>query len=89
MKAAALLLAFAFGACAPAFAAELAAASAPLENRFAATIAPVERFEIGSMLVERHGQRGTPLILIPGLGSGSWAWQGIVREFSGEHGYSP
>jgi pimeloyl-ACP methyl ester carboxylesterase len=81
MKAAALLIALAFSACAPAFAAE----SAPLENRFAATIAPIERFEIGSMLVERHGQRGTPLILIPGLGSGSWAWQGMVREFSGEH----
>jgi pimeloyl-ACP methyl ester carboxylesterase len=78
---AALLFALALGVCAPSFAAE----PAPLENRFAATIAPAERFEVGSMLVERHGQRGTPLILIPGLGSGAWAWQGVVREFSGEH----
>ena len=37
------------------------------------------------MLVERHGQRGTPLILIPGLASGAWAWQDTVRQFSGEH----
>ncbi len=78
---AALLFALAIGACAPSFAAE----PAPVENRFAATIAPAERFEVGSMLVERHGQRGTPLILIPGLGSGAWAWQGLVREFSGAH----
>lgn len=78
---AALLFALALGACAPSFAAD----TAPMENRFAASIAPAERFEVGSMLVERHGQRGTPLILIPGLGSGAWAWQGLVREFSGEH----
>jgi pimeloyl-ACP methyl ester carboxylesterase len=78
---AALLFALALGACAPTFAAD----TAPVENRFAASIAPAERFEVGSMLVERHGQRGTPLILIPGLGSGAWAWQGLVREFSGEH----
>lgn len=78
---AALLLALAFGACAPSFAADI---SQP-ENRYAATIAPAERFEAGSLLVERHGQRGTPLILIPGLGSGAWAWQDTVRQFSGEH----
>jgi pimeloyl-ACP methyl ester carboxylesterase len=78
---AALLFALALGACAPTFAAD----TAPVENRFAASIAPAERFEVGSMLVERHGQRGTPLILIPGLGSGAWAWQGLVREFTGEH----
>lgn len=78
---AALLLAFALGACAPAFAAD----APPPENRFAASIVPAERFEAGSLLVERHGQRGTPLILIPGLGGGAWAWQDTVRQFSGEH----
>jgi pimeloyl-ACP methyl ester carboxylesterase len=78
---AALLLAFALGACAPAFAAE----APPPQNRYAATIVPAERFEVGSLLVERHGQRGTPLILVPGLGSGAWAWQDTVRQFSGEH----
>lgn len=78
---AALLFALVLGACAPAFAAE----APPPANRYAATIAPIERFEVGSLLVERHGQRGAPLILIPGLGSGAWAWQDTVRQFSGEH----
>ena len=54
-------------------------------NRYAASLVPAERFEVGSMLVERHGQRGTPLILVPGLASGAWVWQDIVRQFAGEH----
>jgi pimeloyl-ACP methyl ester carboxylesterase len=78
---AALLLAVALGACAPAFCAD----APQLENRFAASIVPAERFEVGSMLVERHGQRGRPLILVPGLGSGAWAWQDTVRQFSGQN----
>jgi pimeloyl-ACP methyl ester carboxylesterase len=76
-----LLSALALAACAPAFAA--APVAAP--NRFAASIVPAERFEVGSMLVERHGQRGRPLILIPGLGSGPWAWQDTVREYGGQY----
>jgi pimeloyl-ACP methyl ester carboxylesterase len=78
---ASLLLALAIAAGAPAFAAD---APAPA-NRYAATIAPSERFGIGAMLVERHGERGRPLVLVPGLASGAWAWQGLVREFSREH----
>jgi pimeloyl-ACP methyl ester carboxylesterase len=61
---------------------------APQANRFAATIAPAERFEIDGVLVERHGQpgsRGRPLILIPGLASGGWVWQETVRAFSADH----
>jgi pimeloyl-ACP methyl ester carboxylesterase len=76
-----LLLALALALGAPAIAAE---APAPA-NPYAATIAPAERFEVESMLVERHGQRGRPLVLIPGLASGPWVWQDMVREFSGEH----
>jgi pimeloyl-ACP methyl ester carboxylesterase len=60
-----------------------------LPNRFAATIAPAERFEIDGVLVEQHGKkagsRGRPLILIPGLASGGWVWQETVRAFSGDH----
>lgn len=78
---AALLFALALGASVPAFAAD----AALLPNRFAASIVPAERFEVGTLLVERHGQRGTPLILVPGLVSGSWAWQDTVRQFSGEN----
>jgi pimeloyl-ACP methyl ester carboxylesterase len=62
--------------------------SAPQPNRFAATIAPVEHFEIDGVLVELHGKpgsRGRPLILIPGLATGGWVWQETVRAFSGDH----
>ena len=76
-----LLLACALAWGAPA----LAADTPPPPNRFAATIAPAERFEAGALLVERHGKQGRPLVLIPGLASGSWAWQSLVREFSGDH----
>jgi pimeloyl-ACP methyl ester carboxylesterase len=65
-----------------------AESSAPAANRFAATIAPAERFEIDGVLVERHGgngSKGRPLILIPGLASGGWVWQETVRSFSPEH----
>jgi pimeloyl-ACP methyl ester carboxylesterase len=85
MKASPLLFALALAACAPAFGADPAPASSSAPNRFAASIAPAERFEVGSMLVERHGQRGRALILIPGLGSGPWAWQDTVRDYSGQY----
>lgn len=58
---------------------------APAPNRYAATIAPAERFEVGGVLVERHGGGGRPLILIPGLASGSWVWQETIRAFAPDH----
>jgi len=57
----------------------------PAPNRFAATIAPAERFEVGGVLVERHGSAGRPLVLIPGLASGSWVWQDTIRAFAPDH----
>jgi pimeloyl-ACP methyl ester carboxylesterase len=78
---ASLLLALALCCAAPVHGAETPAAP----NRFAATITPAERFESGALLVERHGSGGRPLILIPGLSSGPWAMQGLVRAFSGQH----
>lgn len=62
-----------------------AADAAPEPNRYAATIAPAERFEVGGVLVERHGGGGRPLILIPGLASGSWVWQETIRAFAPDH----
>jgi pimeloyl-ACP methyl ester carboxylesterase len=59
--------------------------AAPEPNRYAATIAPAERFEVNGVLVERHGSRGRPLILIPGLASGSWVWQDTIRAFASDH----
>ncbi|TFW28901.1 alpha/beta fold hydrolase [Massilia horti] len=54
-------------------------------NRFASTLVPSERFEVGVLQVERHGQGARPLVLVPGLASGAWVWQDIVREFSSDH----
>ena len=71
-------------AAAPALAAD-AASVAQAPNRFAATIVPAERFELGATLVERHGLRGAPLIFLPGLASGSWTWQTALRQFAAEH----
>ncbi len=82
----ALLCAAAIGAagtCTTAGAADAAAGAAP--NRYAANIAPAERFEIDGVLVERHGNRGRPLILVPGLASGSWVWQDTIRAFAADH----
>ncbi|MDQ1815584.1 alpha/beta hydrolase [Massilia sp. CCM 9210] len=77
-----IVLALMMAAGAPAFAAEPAPQPA---NRFAATLVPAERFEVGAMQVERHGKRGRPLILIPGLASGSWVWQSTARHFLGDY----
>lgn len=73
---AALLFALILGAAAPAMAQD---APQPA-NRFAASLAPAERFELKGMLVERHGSGAKPLVLIPGLASGAWVWQETVRE---------
>lgn len=81
MKRLTLVLALALACCAPAFAADAPATP----NRYAASVTPAERFEVGAMLVERHGQKGRPLILIPGLASGSWVWQETVRQFASEN----
>ena len=63
----------------PTFAAE------PAVNRYAATIVPTEKFTSGVLAVEQHGARGRPLILIPGLVSGAWAWQNVVRDLAGDY----
>jgi len=64
--------------------AQAPAQAAPAGNRFAATIEPAERFESGALLVERHGSRGRPVILVPGLASGPWVWQEVIRQFKDE-----
>jgi pimeloyl-ACP methyl ester carboxylesterase len=54
-------------------------------SRYAFTVAPAERFEVGATLVERHGSGKRALVMIPGLASGPWAWQHAVRAFMHEH----
>jgi pimeloyl-ACP methyl ester carboxylesterase len=84
----ALSFAALFAASAPALAADAGNVPAAQPNRFAATIAPAERFEVKGVLVEQHGKpgsRGRPLVLIPGLATGGWVWEETVRAFSGDH----
>lgn len=42
-------------------------------------------FQVGSLHVTRYGDHGRPLILIPGLGSGTWVWQDTVTHFEKDH----
>ncbi len=42
-------------------------------------------FDVGSLHVERHGERGSPVILIPGLASGAWVWNDSIKALQGEH----
>jgi len=54
-------------------------------NRFAFTTPAAERFEVGATLVERHGSGKVPVIVIPGLASGPWAWQDAVNVLKKEY----
>ncbi len=80
---AALLFTLALGAATFAQA-QTSAPAAQAAIRFAATIQPAETFESGALLVERHGSKGRPVILIPGLASGPWVWQDVIRQFKGD-----
>lgn len=64
-------------ACAPFVAAQ--------DSRYAFTLAPAERFEVGATLVERHGSGDKALIMIPGLAGGPWAWQHAIRALMKDH----
>ncbi len=42
-------------------------------------------FRVGTLSVDRYGSAGRPLILIPGLSSGTWVWGGTIRHFAKSH----
>jgi pimeloyl-ACP methyl ester carboxylesterase len=89
LVAAALAAAMGLAATASSVAAEAASDSVAVAGEKPAiatsAISVSPRFNIGTMLVERHGERGTPLILIPGLASGAWVWQDVVKRFKDTH----
>ena len=41
--------------------------------------------QVGTLKVERHGEHGRPVILIPGLQGGSWVWQQTIARLQKEH----
>lgn len=81
MKPVSLLFAAIMAISVPAFAARPEAAP----NPYAFTAPAAEKFDVGALQVQRFGDGGRPLILIPGLGSGAWAFQDLVRSMSGKH----
>lgn len=40
---------------------------------------------IGTLKVERHGDHGRPVILIPGLQGGPWVWQRTIEQLQRDH----
>lgn len=40
---------------------------------------------VGTLKMERHGNHGRPLILIPGLQGGPWVWQQTVAQLQNKH----
>ncbi len=53
-----------------------AARAAPVANRV---------FTVGTLRVQQYGDHGRALILIPGLASGTWVWQGTIAHFAKDH----
>lgn len=49
----------------------------------AAESAPVDR--VGTLQVQRHGDHGRPVILIPGLECGPWVWQRTIADLEKDH----
>lgn len=43
---------------------------------------PAASFDAGTLHVDRYGSGPQSLVLIPGLGSGAWAWYGTIAHFS-------
>jgi pimeloyl-ACP methyl ester carboxylesterase len=76
----ALSLLFAGCFAAPAALAGSAPGAASLEAPPAA-----ETFMVGTLRVQRYGDHGRPLILVPGLENGSWAWRGQIERFRRDH----
>ena len=44
-----------------------------------------DAFMVGTLKVQRHGEQGSPVILIPGLGSGAWVWQDTIARLQDKH----
>ena len=40
---------------------------------------------VGSLKIEKHGDHGQPIVLIPGLGGGPWVWQDTIDHLQRDH----
>jgi len=78
----AVLVAASFATAVPTFAQD---APQPPNRFLTAQPAASERFEIKGMLVERHGSGPRALVMVPGLSSGAWVYQQMVRDFAPQY----
>ncbi len=46
---------------------------------------PAATSTVGTLKVERHGDHGQPVILIPGLQGGPWVWQQAIERLQQDH----
>lgn len=47
--------------------------------------AATRTFTVGTLRVQRYGDHGRPIILLPGLATGTWEWAGTIRHLRGNH----
>ncbi len=43
-----------------------------------------ESFDVGMLHVDRYGS-GDPVVLVPGLASGAWTWNGLIPHLAAKH----
>jgi pimeloyl-ACP methyl ester carboxylesterase len=43
-----------------------------------------ESFDVGMLHVDRYGS-GDPIVLVPGLASGAWTWNGLIPHLAAKH----
>jgi len=82
------LAALAAAACVAATFDDVKAAAAPFTPTAASLArlaAPAESFHVGILKVDRYGDHGKPLILIPGLAGGPWVWSGTIATMAKDH----
>lgn len=68
-------------------AAALTLICSPLAARAAAlppAPSPAETFDVGMLHVEKYGS-GSPVVLVPGLASGAWTWNGVIPHLAASH----
>jgi pimeloyl-ACP methyl ester carboxylesterase len=62
----------------------LAIGSMPVASASAADVGTASG-QIGTLKFERHGDRGRPVILIPGLECGPWVWEQTIADLQKDH----
>ncbi|MGB7158232.1 MAG: alpha/beta hydrolase [Tepidisphaeraceae bacterium] len=64
------------------FAITVMVAASPATQPFSSPPKPVESFDAGMLRVDKFGSGKQVLVLIPGLGSGSWVWYDTITRLS-------